>query len=143
MAFLFDLLRSFPPVLLLSIPNGVVMLNFLRGLDVVWKAPDDKSVELTPIRWLIVPHQKYEALFIKRPLLLVITLCLLLLLLPYHASLLWTMAEIDTFNGKKPGAVELHLQNCNYAYKSYIFICIARWRCNTFGHFSSITFQCK
>ena len=72
-------------------------------------------MELTPIRWLIVPHQKYEALFIKRPLLLVITLCLLLLLLPYHASLLWTMAEIDTFNGKKPGAVELNLQNCYYA----------------------------
>lgn len=87
----FDVSSRFPAVLLLSSLNGVVMLNFLRRLDVVWKAPDDKSVELTPIRWLIVPHQKYEALFIKRPLLspthrsnvvrrvevlLVITLCL-------------------------------------------------------------------
>ena len=97
--------------------NGVVMLRFEVVWVVVWKAADDKSEELTPIRWLIVlPPEIWSSIYQEatspcyNPL-------------PVIPSMVDT--EIDTLTRKKPGASKLtstkfnlHLQ---YKYCRYKF----------------------
>ena len=69
------------------------------GFDVVWKAADDKSEELTPIRWLIVlPPEIWSSIYQEatspcyNPL-------------PVIPSMVDT--EIDTLTRKKPGAQKI------------------------------------